>query len=60
MRVSTRRPIYAIVCARTGDELAARYRDHSHAEERCHEVRYWHPAAEVVEAPPRLPRRGGR
>ena len=52
-----RRPMYAIVDARTGDELAARYRHHSHAEERCHEVRYWHPAAQVVEAPPRLPRR---
>lgn len=44
--------MYAIIDARTGDELAARYRHHSHAEER-----YWHPTAEVVEAPPRLPRR---
>lgn len=40
-----RRPMYAIIDARTGDELDARY---------------WHPAAQVVEAPPRLPRRGGR
>ena len=52
--------MYAIIDARTGDELAARYRHHAHAEERCREVRYWHPAAQVVEAPPRLPRRGSR
>lgn len=44
--------MYAIVDARTGDELAARYRNPAHAE-----VRFWHPAAQVVEAPPRLPRR---
>lgn len=55
----TRRPMYTIV-DRDGVEHGARYggrHGYEHAEERCREVRYWHPTAEVVPAPPRLPRR---
>ncbi len=54
-------PLYAIICARTGDEFAARYHEHSDAAEILRTG--WgllHPAAEVVDAPRTLPRRGGR
>ena len=56
---AVKRPLYAIVTP-DGDEIGHRYggeRGYEDAEERCREVRYLHPRAEVVEAPPRLPRR---
>jgi len=52
--------MYAIVCARTGEEVGPRYggaRGYEHAEEyrKAHDIE--HPHAEVVPAPLRLPRR---
>lgn len=55
--------MYAIVDSRTGEEFGPRYggRDgHWHAEEYRRANNIAHPHAEVVVAPPRLPRRGGR
>lgn len=55
--------MYAIVDTRTGEEFGPRYggRDgYAHADEYRRANNILHPHAEVVVAPPRLPRRGGR
>jgi hypothetical protein len=55
--------MYAIVDTRSGEEFGPRYggpRGYDDADEyrRAHDIE--HPHAEVIIAPPRLPRRGGR
>jgi len=59
----TRHPMYTIVCARTGEEVGPRYggaRGYFNAEEWRKANDILLPHTEVVPAPPRLPRRGGR